>query len=393
MTDRLLLVIPLRAFQHGTDVFVDAQARNGLKLWLDNFDVLTLACPTSNGSPPAGCLPIDDSRITFLALPVAYTPHRFASAVVRMWRPLADAIDQANYLHFGIGGVFGDWGSLGALIAHGKRRPYAVWTDRVESQVVSFQAGSKTGLRKLYGIAHAALIKHYERQIIRRSALGLFHGMDCYTAYSTFSSNPHLVHDVHLGKANRVVHAEIEERLRHEGPIRIAYAGRVHRDKGIFDWIEALTLAADLGVVFTATWFGEGPELERARKLVATAGLEDRIHLPGATDHAKVIRLLRSFDLLMFCHKTMESPRCLVEALICGLPLVGYDAPYPRDLIKNNGGGLLVKPDPKALATALATVPEQRDKLTRSAFQDGLPFDDERVFHHRSELIKMLKRS
>jgi glycosyltransferase involved in cell wall biosynthesis len=392
MTDRLLLVIPLRAFRHGAQIFVDAQARNGLKLWLDNFDTLTLACPTSEHPPPTDFLPIADPRITFLPLPVAYAPPRFVSAVMRMWRPLADAIDEAHYLHFGIGGVFGDWGSLGALIAGRKRRPYAVWTDRVESQVVSFQAGSKTGLRKLYGMAHAALIKHYERYIIRRSALGLFHGMDCYTAYSTFSSNPHLVHNIHLGTADHVTEAEIEERLEYPGPIRIAYAGRAHRDKGIFDWIEALTLAADLGVVFTATWFGEGPELSRARVLVAAAGLGDRIHLPGATDHAVVIRSLRSFDLFMFCHKTRESPRCLVEGLICGLPLVGYDAPYPRDLVKENGGGLFVKPDPRALATALAAFPKQRSKLTKSAFEDGLPFDDESVFRHRSDLMKMLKR-
>jgi glycosyltransferase involved in cell wall biosynthesis len=237
------------------------------------------------------------------------------------------------------------------------------------------------------------LIKHYERRIIRRSALGLFHGMDCYTAYSTFSSNPQVVHDIHLGNTNHVTDAELKERLRYQGPIRIAYAGRVHRDKGIFDWVETLTLVANLGAVFTATWFGEGPELERARDLVAVAGLGDQVRLPGATDHATVIRSLRSFDLFLFCHKTMESPRCLVEALICGLPLVGYDAPYPRDLIKRNGGGLLVKKDPAALAAALAAFPQQRDELTRRAFQDGLPFDDESVFRHRSELIKTLKRS
>jgi colanic acid/amylovoran biosynthesis glycosyltransferase len=308
MKECLLLILPLQAFHYGADVFVDEQARNGLRLWLENFGVVTLACPTTEGPSPAGFLPIADPRITFLPLPAVYTPHRFVMAAMRMRHALADAIDQADYLHFGIGGVFGDWGSLGALIANRKHRPYAIWTDRVESQVVSFQATSKTGLRKLYGIAHAALIRQYERRIIRRSALGLFHGMDCFTAYSTFSSNPQLVHDIHLAKTSHVTNAEIEERLRSEGPIRIAYAGRAHRDKGIFDWIEALILAADLGAAFTATWFGDGPELERARELVVAAGFGDRIQLPGTTDHATVIRSLHSFDLFMFCHKTMESP-------------------------------------------------------------------------------------
>ena len=48
----LLLVLPLRAVRCHSQIFVDAQARNGLRLWLDNFDVLTLACPTEDGPVP-----------------------------------------------------------------------------------------------------------------------------------------------------------------------------------------------------------------------------------------------------------------------------------------------------------------------------------------------------
>ena len=98
--------------------------------------------------------------------------------------------------------------------------------------------------------------------------------------------------------------------------------------------------------------------------------------------------MLRSFDVFMFCHKTQESPRCLIEALICGLPIVGYDSPYPRNLISKNGGGILVPQDPKALACAIRTAAEQRKELTFKARMDGALFDAATVFRHRSELMK-----
>lgn len=393
MLQKLLLVLPLIAFRRGPQIFIDAQSRNGLRLWLDNFDVVTLACPTSDGHAPADFVPIDDRRIKFVALPPAYTPHRFAAALLKTRKTLAKVINESDYLHFAIGGLFGDWGSASAIIAHRMRRPFAVWTDRVESQVAAFQAVSKSGLKKYYYLAMARLVKLYERQVIRRSALGLFHGMDCYEAYSQFSANPHLVHDVHLGKESQIGDPEFEDRLRCSGPLRIAYAGRAHRDKGIYDWLEALTHAAKAGAAFEAVWFGDGPELEAARKQIVKEELSEKVHMVGSTDHQILITKLRSFDVFLFCHKTRESPRCLIEALICGLPIIGYDSPYPRDLIKINGGGILVPAnDTVALAAAIISFNRERHVLTHKARLDGSLFDADSVFKERSDLMKTLGR-
>ena len=201
-------------------------------------------------------LPVDDPRIKVLALPPAYTPHRFAVEALKMHRSLACVIDNSVFLHFAIGGLFGDWGSVCALIAHQKGRQFAVWTDRVESQVVAHQARLRKGPKRFYYAAIAYLAKYYEREIIKRSALGLFHGMDCFEAYSPFSSNPHLVHNIHLGKESHSTDAELEERLMYSGPLRIAYAGRAHNDKGIYDWIEAISELARCGFEVQATWIG-----------------------------------------------------------------------------------------------------------------------------------------
>ena len=360
---------------------------------MDNFDVLTLACPIEDGPVPADFLPVDDPRIKVVALPAAHTPHRFAFEILKMHRSLAYVIDNSVYLHFAIGGLFGDWGSVCALIAHGKGRQFAVWTDRVESQVAAHQARLRKGPKRFYYTAIAYLEKFYEREIIKRSALGLFHGMDCFEAYSPFSSNPHLVHNIHLGKESHSTDAELQERLRYSGPLRIVYAGRAHSDKGIYDWIEALSELQSSGFEFRATWIGDGPELENVRRLVSQTSPSLPIRFVGSVEHANAIRMLRSSDIFMFCHKTPESPRCLIEALICGLPFVGYDAPYPRNLIGKNGGGILVPQDPKTLACAVRSAAEQRKELTFKARMDGAHFDATSVFRHRSELMKSVGRA
>ena len=78
---------------------------------MDNFDVLTLACPTEDGTAPVDFLPVDDPWIE-VALPAAYTPHRFAFEVLKMHRSLPWVIDNSVFLHFAIGGLFGDRGGV-----------------------------------------------------------------------------------------------------------------------------------------------------------------------------------------------------------------------------------------------------------------------------------------
>src|SRR5262249_14677085 len=151
-------------------------------------------------------------------------------------------------------------------------------TDNVASRLAEFQGMSKSGIRRLYTLANARAMTPYHRYLIRRAALGLFNGKDCYEAYAADCSNPHVVHDIHVSADTRISDDELGRRLsRPKTPIRLAYAGRVHPYKGVTDWIEALSIAARDGVDFTATWFGAGPELDAAREQVKHYGLQSKV--------------------------------------------------------------------------------------------------------------------
>ncbi|KQX17778.1 MULTISPECIES: glycosyltransferase [unclassified Sphingomonas] len=395
----LLLVIPAPLHESDGRLWLDAQACNGLRLWLDHFDRVILCAPLAGHGPvPADMVEIFASlpadRLEVHPLPVAFTPLRFVRNFRAVRRRLLAQIARATHCQFAIGGSWGDWGALATILATRRRRKVAVWTDRVESEVMRFQARGYRGVRRLYRRFNAWLAERLERFVIGHAAIGLFHGMDSYRAYARFSRGPHLVHNIHLGAEHRIVPAALEAKVARRGqPMRIVYAGRVHPDKGPEDWIEALARLGD-GAAVRATWYGDGPLLDAARRIVSERGLGDRIAFPGrVSDRTALLAALAEADIFLFCHKTPESARCLIEALLSGTPIVGYASPYAEDLIATHGGGLLTGHDPAALAATVSALAGDRDRLAdlaRRAAADGRPMTDSAVFAHRAELIKRL---
>jgi colanic acid/amylovoran biosynthesis glycosyltransferase len=395
----LLLVIPAPLHEWGGRLWIDLQACNGLRLWLDHFDRVILCAPLAGHGPvPADMVEmlanLPAERLEVHPLPVAFTPLRFARALPSVRRQLLAQIARATHCQFAIGGSWGDWGALATILGARRGRKVAVWTDRVESDVMRFQARGHRGARRLYRRFNAWLAERLERFAIRRAAMGLFHGMDSYRAYARFSPDPHLVHNIHLAAEHRIAPATLEAKVaRRDQPLRIVYAGRVHPDKGPEDWIEALARLGD-GLPFRATWYGDGPMLDAARRIVSGRGLGDRVCFAGnVTDRCALLAALVDADIFLFCHKTPESARSLIEALLSGTPIVGYASPYAEDLIAAHGGGLLTGHDPAALAIAISALASDRDSLAdlaRRAAADGHPLVDSAVFAHRAELIKRL---
>lgn len=101
--------------------------------------------------------------------------------------------------------------------------------------------------------------------------------------------------------------------------------------------------------------------------------------------------IIRDADIFMFCHKIPKSPRCLVEALLSGTPIVGYYNLFAEDLIVKHQGVELTEGEPEMLAAAMHALAINRNALSQlqgNAAKDGHPFVDTAAFAHRSALIK-----
>lgn len=398
--DRLLIYAPVPLYRFGGALYVERQAINGLRLWAKHFSEVISMMPVEDAPPPVGWLPVSEhvgqlDRVRLEPLPTAYRPDQFARVYRKTRRKIAALIGQADYLSFAIGGLFGDWGAVAAFEARHQNRRFAVWTDRVESEVVRQDLNDPSWRRRLRARLTYRPMAMLEHKVVTMAALGLFHGKDTFDAYGPYSSNPHLVHDIHIREADHIPTDELAKKVAQvgDGPLQIVYAGRADAMKGPLDWVAVLERLHGMGVGFRATWLGSGDELEHMRARIARAGLSQQVFLPGfVSEHDQVLKELRRAHVFMFCHKTPESPRCLIEALSNATPIVGYESSYAQDLISGHAGGALVPVnDVEMLAyevASLATDRARAGRLIGQARADGLPFTDEKVFAHRSALIK-----
>jgi glycosyltransferase involved in cell wall biosynthesis len=381
---------------------VEAQAHNGIARWLDNFERLTICAPVIPESQvdatmdwkPAHDL-LASGRLTLHELPWGYHPRDHLRHRGRVRALFRELIPRSRFLCFSNLGWSGAWGSIAAAEARRARRPYAVWLDW-ELHATPVGAGAGALKRALLEARRRYERRHAVRSI-REAALGLFHGRTVFDAYAPISCNPHVVHDVHLKKTDVISEQRLQQRLAREGgPLLVGYVGRVHEMKGPLDWIAAVAqLAArpELQGRFQAVWLGNGPLLDEARAQVRRRGLDHVVSFPGGeSDRAKVVDFFRSLDVFAFCHKTPESPRCLLEALMAGVPIVGYWSSFAQDLVDTEGGGEFVAiGDIDGLAAALARHlldKPLRERNALAARSSGTHFSDEAVFEHRSRLIK-----
>ncbi len=147
----------------------------------------------------------------------------------------------------------------------------------------------------------------------------------------------------------------------------IGYVGRLVPEKGLDLLIRAL---AQLEGVWRLEVIGQGPERESLERLARSLNLADRI---GFTEHAPSTRMpafYRELDALVVPSKTLPNwkeqfGRVIVEAMGCGVPVIGSDSGAIPDVMGDRGL-LFPEGDIAALADRLRAVmsdPVLREQL------------------------------
>ena len=161
------------------------------------------------------------------------------------------------------------------------------------------------------------------------------------------------------------------------GRFRVLAVGRLVAKKGFDVLVEAVGLLADRGLPVEAVIVGHqaplepevGPELERA---VSELGLAGRLHLLGSMTQRQLFDEYRRASAFCLPCRVADSgdrdgiPNVMVEAMACGLPVVGTQVSGIPELVVSGQNGLLVAPeDPEAVAEALVRLYED-PRLARS---------------------------
>ncbi len=148
----------------------------------------------------------------------------------------------------------------------------------------------------------------------------------------------------------------------------IASVCRLVEYKGILRLLKAAELVKTSGCLFLVA--GDGEMKQTAEAYVRDRGLSARVRFTGHL--ADVGPVYRAAQILVLCSDAEAMPYCLLEAMQVGCTVLATAVPGNRQLIEHNRTGVLVVPEPAAIAGAIDELlldPDKRRRLARQAHE------------------------
>ncbi len=110
----------------------------------------------------------------------------------------------------------------------------------------------------------------------------------------------------------------------------VVYAGRYEEQKNVVLMVDALIKVLRQRERATAFLFGEGPLREVLVRRVQAAGLEGRIRIDGYCE--TLWSMMKAADVFVSASSFEGNPNTVLEAAVCGCPLVISDIPEHREI-------------------------------------------------------------
>lgn len=145
---------------------------------------------------------------------------------------------------------------------------------------------------------------------------------------------------------------------RHTGRPRILTVGRLVERKGFQDVIRGMQLVPNAECVVVggppAAGLADDPQARRLQALAESCNVADRVRLVGAVPKDQMPHWYRSADVLVAAPWYEPFGLTPLEAMACGVPVVGTAVGGLTDTVVDGLTGDLVPPrDPRALGTAV----------------------------------------
>jgi colanic acid/amylovoran biosynthesis glycosyltransferase len=370
---------------------MDEQTVSGIAHYAWNFDHVTVCGPAASSEDrhlvevPAS---IHGTTVALHALPSAYGLIDYVRQRRAVRHQLFELATEHDVVVGAIGGLIGDWPTDLAGVCEQSGIPHAVWFDRIEWDVMSHEAVDGGARRRARRRVEVVLMKRRDRAVTKHADVMIAQGAETFDSLSDFSRRPILVFDSHVQPHDLVTGHQLDMKAATltDAPIAIVYAGRADAMKGPLEWIRSLHVARAAGGRFRARWFGDGDLLASARDLVRELGLNECVEFVGEVSHREVLAHMRNAAVMLCCHQTKESPRCIVEAAAAGCAIVGYNSPYVRGVLGNtqvgpqrgNWGDL-----GQLLARTLADTAALETDMRANA-ERGRSFTEAAVYRHRA---------
>ncbi len=155
-----------------------------------------------------------------------------------------------------------------------------------------------------------------------------------------------------------------------EKKMRVLLATRLLKDKGVQEFAQAAIILRDERNLqfWIAGVPDEGNPSSVSKEVIDQWQFEPNLRYLGLVEDMP--KLLQKVDIVALPSYREGTPKILLEAASCGLPLIATDVPGCREIVIHGKNGLLIEPkDPQALAQAVLFLARNQERAHQMGSQ------------------------
>jgi len=149
------------------------------------------------------------------------------------------------------------------------------------------------------------------------------------------------IHVISNGVDSRVFYPRSKEK---SGPFRFLHVGRLSEEKNVDVLLHAFRSLSLTGEKSELVIVGDGPEKDRLEKLAFDLGIASQILFLGRIEHSKLPEVYCCADVFVTASTFETEGLVILEAMACGLPVIGVDKLAVPTLVQHGVSGLIAQP-------------------------------------------------
>lgn len=219
-------------------------------------------------------------------------------------------------------------------------------------------------LRKARSMLWNLNVERRRRRAFRGAAGVQANGYPAFMAYREMNHSTILYLDGRMRRDMMATPDDVAARaatLRAGSALRLVHSGRLEPLKGAQDLLPVARRLMAAGVDFTLDVFGAGSLEPVLRKAAADFDGRLRLHAPVDFETVLVPWMRANADLYLSCHRQSDPSCTYIEAMGCGVPVIGYDNAMWAALRDDADAGWVVPMgDTRAMAAAIGRINADR---------------------------------
>lgn len=129
----------------------------------------------------------------------------------------------------------------------------------------------------------------------------------------------------------------------------ICFIGRLSGEKNLFTLLEALS-----GLPYTIDIIGSGPLFSKLKDFVENKGIN--ANFLGNIPNHELPEILNQHELFILPSLYENMPKTLLEAMACGMPVIGTNVKGINEVIEHGKNGILCDTNSKSIREAIVTL-------------------------------------